>query len=423
MKILHLNDSDLDGGAAKAAYRLHQGLQTAGHQSNLLVRTKASANSAVLKQQDAVTKLGPLVSYLPLRLSKHKPTAQFSPQHSLPGLPNQILRRARLIAPDIVHLHWICNGYLTIESLRHFQQPITWTLHDMWPLTGGCHYSQQCTRYQQTCGNCPILTSTHSTDLSHNVWQRKAKAWRSLNLTLIAPSQWIARCAKHSSVLRHHRITVIPHGLDTTIYKPLNQAFARQALNLPPHKTLILFGASSGVTHDPRKGFLHLQAALQSIKSTGQYPQAEAVVFGTSKPSQPFDMGLPTHYLGKLHDDSTLALIYSAADVMVVPSQQETFGQTASEALACGIPVAAFDVTGLKDVVSHQQDGYLAQPFDSKELANGIMWILEDPERYRQMCAIARQKAAKEFSLSLQAKRHGELYKELLELKQSMSTC
>lgn len=415
MKILHLNDSDLDGGAAKAAYRLHQGLQTAGHQSHLLVRTKASANSSVLKQKNIATKLGPSISSLPLMLSKHRPIAQFSPQFSLPWMSNQALRCMQASTPDIVHLHWICNGYLAIESLRHFQQPLIWTLHDMWPLTGGCHYSQQCTRYTQTCGGCPLLNSTNPSDLSYSILQRKAKAWQPLNLTLIAPSQWIASCAQQSALFRRSRITIIPHGLDTTVYKPLDQAFARQVLNLPRHRPLILFGASSGVTTDARKGFEHLQAALKIIKTTGQCPQAEVIIFGISKPAQPLDTELPTHYLGKLHDDSTLALVYAAADVMVVPSQQETFGQTAAEALACGTPVAAFDVTGLKDVVDHQQDGYLARPFDNKDLARGIVWILKELDRYDQLRANARQKAVKEFSLSLQAERHCELYEALIE--------
>lgn len=328
-------------------------------------------------------------------------------------VPDVLAQRVRQFNPDIVHIHAICNGYLQIETLRQFQKPLVWTLHDMWPFTGGCHYNQDCDRYQESCGACPQLQSDRQQDLSHWVWKRKAKAWKGLNLTLVATTSWMAECARSSSLFKDLQIETIPLGLDTDKYKPHNRHFAREALNLPQDKHLVLFGAIGG-TSDRRKGFHLLQPALQRLSQSGWQDQIELVIFGASQPEPAIELGFKTHYVGRLHDDLSLTLVYSAADVMVVPSVQEAFGQTASEAQSCGTPVVAFNATGVKDVIDHQQTGYLATPFEVEDLAKGIVWVLEDQERHRQLQFQAREKGLRDFASETQASRYMSLYTKLI---------
>lgn len=411
MKILHLSTSDIEGGAARAAYRLHQGLQGAGVTSQMLVRAKISGDQTVVDSKALLTKLGPNLNNLPLKLYPTRDRTMFSPQL----FPDAIAPKVAQLNPDIIHLHWICNGFLQIDTLAKFNKPLVWTLHDMWPFTGGCHYTQGCDRYTDSCGACPQLESTRTSDLSHWVWQRKARYWKGLNLTIVSPSQWLADCARKSSLFKDVRIEVIPHGLDSKKYKPINQNVARELLNLPHEKQLVLFGAAGVATGDPRKGFHLLQSGLQTLKQRGWQDRIELVVFGASQPEQAIDLGFKVHYLGRLNDDISLALLYSGADVMVVPSIEEAFGQTASESLACGTPVVAFKATGLKDIIAHQQNGYLAKPFEVEDLALGIAWVLEDAERHQKLQISARTKAEQEFTLELQAQRYLTLLKKIVD--------
>lgn len=411
MKILHLSTSDIDGGAARAAYRLHKGLQSMEVSSQMLVRAKSSIDKSVIAEKTLMTKLGPPSSNLPLKLYSKRPKTRFAAQ----WFPDILAPKVSQINPDIVHIHWICNGFLQIETLSKFNKPLVWTLHDMWPFTGGCHYTEECDRYRDSCGACPQLKSNKNQDLSRWVLQRKKKAWKPINLTVISPSIWLADCAKSSSVFKDVRIEVIPHGLDLEKYKPIEMSIARSLFNLPLNKQLVLFGASPGTTGDFRKGFQFLQPALKSLSQSGWEDKIELVVFGDSQPEKPLDLGFKTHYLGQFHDDISLALVYSAVNVMVVPSIQEAFGQTASESLACGTPVVAFAATGLKDIVTHQQDGYLAKPFEIEDLAQGIVWVLEESYRYKTLRIQARKKAEQEFSFELQTKRHLSIYTELIK--------
>lgn len=409
MNPLIISTSDIDGGAARAAYRLHQSLQNNGTNSQMLVRAKFSAGKAVTGYKPTLAKLGPSLDQLPLQLYPHRQRKMYS----LQWFPDAIAAKVAQIAPDIINLHWCCNSYLRIETIAKFKQPIVWTLHDMWAFTGGCHYSEQCDRYTNSCGTCPQLDSSRNWDLSRWVWQRKRKAWQNLNLTIVTPSVWLAERAQASSLCKDLRVEVIPHGLDTENYKPIERQIARKLLNLPQDKQLILFGASSGAMNDQRKGFHLLYPALQNLSKSGWQQRLELVVFGASQPENPVDLGFNTRYLGRLHDDVTLALVYGAADVTIVPSMQEAYGQTASESIACGTPVVAFDVTGLKDIITHQQDGYLAKPFAVDDLARGIAWVLADSERHQKLSAIARSKAEQEFTLELQARRYLSLFTEL----------
>jgi glycosyltransferase involved in cell wall biosynthesis len=413
MKVVLINSSDSEGGAARAAYRLHQGLQGIGVSSQMLVKNKKSADPNVILSQKGIAnnfdKIISIISNSPLRLYPERNRGIFSPQ----WLPDSLAAKVAKIQPDIINLHWVCGGYMQVESVPKFNKPLVWTLHDMWAFTGGCHYSEECDRYTKSCGSCPQLHSSKDSDLSRWVWQRKAQAWKNLNLTLVTPSHWLAECAKSSSLLQEYPVNVIANGLDPEVYKPLNRLMLRESLNLPQNKQLVLFGAMQG-TGDRWKGFSLLVQALQSLSKSGWQDKIELLVFGSSQPENPIDVGFKTHYLGRLEDES-LAKVYAAADVMVVPSRYEAFGQTASEALACGTPVVAFDVTGLKDIVDKQQNGYLAKPYETEDLARGIAWVLEDPDRHQKLCRSARLKVEEKFTLQVQARAYKNLYEEILQ--------
>lgn len=410
MKVLHLSSFDRTGGAARAALRLHEGFQEIGVDSSMLVQFKSSQDSTVQVAENKVQ--ARVRSCLSSQLMRRFDCTQmFSPQ----WFPDAILSNVKTIAPDVINLNWVCNAFLQIETLPKLPQPLFWTLQDMWSFTGGCHYSQGCQRYEVACGQCPQLHSNKEDDLSRWIWQRKIKAWENLNLTIIAPSEWMAQCARASSIFKDKPVEVIPFGLDTEAYRPVDQDVARKELGLPPEsKKLVLFGALDA-TGDTRKGFHLLQSALKQLSVTDWSDQIELVVFGSSAPEEPVDLGFPIHYLGQLRDDASLRHAYAAADVMIAPSIEEAFGQTATESLACGTPVVVFANTGLADIVDHQQNGYIADYCNVDDLAKGIAWVLEDSDRHAALRQAARSKAEREYATEVQAHRYLSLFHEKLQ--------
>ncbi|NEP19109.1 MAG: glycosyltransferase [Leptolyngbya sp. SIO4C1] len=416
MKVLHLSTSDYSGGAARGAYWMHKALQQANVNSMMLVAEKSTADPSVIGSpgitgaQKIVNGIRQTVEYWPLKRYKQKQPGFFSSAI----FPSKLVKQVRDIDPDIINLHWVSMGLLRPEYLRQFGKPIVWTLRDMWGFTGGCHYAGACRRYEQQCGCCPLLGSAQESDLSRQTWQRKYRAWEQLPMTLVPISHWLADCARQSSLFKSKQIEVIPNAVDPEQYYPINKKVARDLLKLPQDKKLILFGAISP-TADKRKGFTYLAAALRQLSQCDRWQtQAEAVIFGTDRPARPLNLGLNTAFLGRLHDDTMLALAYSAADVMVVPSIQEAFGKTSIEAMACGTPVVSFDSTGLKDSVVHRQNGYRAQCFCSDDLAAGIMWVLEDDARWATLSRCARSTVTAQFTFKRQAQRYQAVYLRLL---------
>jgi glycosyltransferase involved in cell wall biosynthesis len=413
MKILMLSTFDARGGAAIAAHRLHTGLRNLGIDSRMLVQDKGGDDPFVTGPptplRRALSAFRPMFDSLPLRFYPERQRITFSSAM----LPDRISREIDKMNPLIVHLHWIAAGFLRIETLAKLGRPFVWTLHDSWTFTGGCHLPFDCLRYREDCGACPTLGSSRQQDLSHRIWKRKRKAWENLDLTVIAPSTWMAECARSSSLFRNTRIEVIPNGLDMNRFRPLDQGTARDFLSLPRDKKLILFGGVHAAS-DPNKGFHYLTEALGELSSRGWGEKADVLVFGSPEPEKDPGFGMKGHYLGHVHDDVTLSLLYSAADVFVAPSIQETLCNTVMEAAACGTPSVAFATSGLLDVIEHGKTGYLAKPFVPDDLARGIEWILTDNEQRRNLSAAARNKLVSEFALEQVARRHAEMYRGIL---------
>ena len=325
MIVLHLNKTDILGGAARAAYRLHLGLKSISVDSKMIVDDKISDDPSVHglvgKINKVRSRLLPFVNEIPLKFYNREGTPFYTGCIGRNIAKDELLRQT-----DVINLHWVAAGFLSIRNisrLARLGKPVVWTLHDMWAFTGGCHYSGKCERYVNSCGSCLQLNSDKDCDITRKVWTRKGRAYEGLNLTVVTPSRWLAECAKRSSLFSDVRVEVIPYGLNTSIFKPINKSTARSILNLPMNKKIILFGATSS-TSDKRKGFSFLHKAINNLsKIIGNLKDYYLLVFGAShsKNNETFPFGI--NYAGKFSDDVSLALLYSSADVFVAPSLED----------------------------------------------------------------------------------------------------
>ena len=407
-----LNTSDIQGGAARAVFRLHKALIGEGIDSYMLVQNKISDDYRVIelanyKLQKGMKILRPTIDQMPVKLYRNRRKLLFSP--AWVGA-NNIVKKINEISPDIVHLHWICGGMLKIEDLAKIKFPIVWSLHDMWAFTGGCHYDEGCEGYKRNCGCCKVLGSHKEEDLSRRIFRRKQRVFsKTDDMIIVGLSEWLYECSKSSTLLGTKGHVKLPNPIDTDVFKPFYKKVARELWNLPQDKKLVLFGAINA-TDDPRKGFRELIKALNKLS----WKNIEFMVFGSSKPQHLPEFKFKANYIGRLYDDVSLMTLYSACDVMIVPSKQEAFGQTAVEAMACGIPVVAFSHTGLLDIVDDRINGYLAKPFDTSDLARGIEWVLNS-KNYDVLCKNAREKVLREFDSKVVAKKYVELYEQILQ--------
>ena len=371
MKVIHLNSSDIGGGAARAAYRIHHALRDADIDSCMWVNKTTMVDWTIEGPSSKLAKGLALIrphSARPLvkMLNTTNPIL-----HSPAFLPSNWVKRLNSSDADVVHLHWIAGEMLSITDIRNIDKPVVWTLHDMWAFCGAEHYTEEFRwREGYHSGNRPAYESGF--DLNRWTWERKRQHWKK-PMQIVTPSRWLADCARESALMRGWPVTVIPNCLDTERWRPMEQTLARDLLGLPANVPLLMFGAIGG-GRDPRKGFDLLTAAIEYLR--GEAPGAEMVVFGQLAPRTPPDLGYPIHYTGHLHDDLSLRALYSAADALIVPSRQDNLPNIAVEAQACGTPVVAFDTGGLPDIIEHQRTGYLAEPFEAESLAQGIIWAL-----------------------------------------------
>ncbi|HOW36319.1 MAG TPA: glycosyltransferase family 4 protein [Candidatus Omnitrophota bacterium] len=419
MKILSVTTYDITGGAARAAYRLHQGLKLLGVDSRMLVQFKRSADPSVDGPSgiyaDLLDGIRSRLDRMPLwRYRNRRPEFW-----SLQWLSNDIVRQINRINPDIVHFHWIGRGFVPITALPKLHCPLVWTLHDMWGFTGGCHYDFECGRWHDQCGSCPQLKSKNENDQSRRTWLTKERAWKNINIHIVTPSGWMTNCARTSSLFQRMPAQTIPYGINTEIFQPTHKETARAKLNLPKDRTLIIFG-SDYRTSERRKGFHFLQPVLQSLANRGWKNSAIIGIFGPPAPSVTPDFGLKTFYLGRFSDEHKLSLVYSAGDIFLAPSIQDNLANTVVEALSCGTPCVAFNIGGMPDMIEHKTNGYLAKPFEIEDFSQGIEWILSDRGRHQSLCRNAREKILHGFTLELQAKAYLNLYTGLLKERSSL---
>lgn len=434
IRVLSVCTSDTHGGAARAANRIHQGVRSLGVDSRMFVKNKGSQDPNVHTLAEFVPN-NFMYNVLDWCANKVKNKIQHYYWNQYPNKDvnyKSDLRGTRLHGAlqsweyDVLHLHWINERFINIDELRKVHKPIVWTLHDSWPFCGVCHYFLNCEGYQYQCGNCPQLGSNNPNDLSHLVWQRKADVFKDLDLHIVSPSKWLADCALQSALFKGRDIRVVPNGLDTESFRPLaieeirliaerqqnavvGRVLREATQEKGPARPLILFGAMHAA-NDRIKGFASLLSALRMLDAQGF--NANLVVFGAEAQELPMQFkNIDVTFVGYIRDTAVLTALYTIADVMAVPSFSEVFGQTASEAMACATPVVAFRCTGIQDVVE-EGCGYLAEPYSSEDLANGIRYCIEHNSD-NVLGKNARKSVERRYAMEVVAKQYAELYRSL----------
>jgi len=408
MKVAHLSTYDIRGGAAKAAFRIHQALQLK-MESYMLVNTRESDDPFVRTvssgwQRIMVRALIKIDNQPARKIAKEKRLTFSNGFFSTPGQRDNLQE----LNADIVNLHWINDGLISIGGIRKIDRPIVWTMHDMWPFTGGCHYTIGCEHYKTHCGKCPQLKSTRTRDLSHYIFDRKEKLKGQINF--VAPSLWLKKCLSESALFSASPVHHIPYPIDTERFKPRSRDAVREIFGLPTDKKLILFGAVNGI-HDQRKGYSYLLSALDQLAQNTSVADTELVVFGSSAPQDALIKKYRIHYIGKLTDEISLSLLYSAADVFVAPSTEDNLPNTVIESLSCGVPVVAFRIGGMPDMIDHEKNGFLADPLSGESLAEGIRFVLDgDAAGFSEN---ARRKVITHYDPLIVAEQYLKLYQSL----------
>ncbi|HEY0147012.1 MAG TPA: glycosyltransferase [Methylovirgula sp.] len=405
--ILLVNAFQKQGGAARAAYRIFEGIKRFYPNAHYLTLFRDDARSDIsgVRRRSLLGWLADRLSAIesrPVRKYRSQREPRFTPAFWANPLRIPLAR----LKPRLVHLHWLGAGVASLDELARIDVPVIWTLHDAWPFTGGCHYTGTCDGYQRHCGTCPQLDSDEIGDLSHIVWQRKQRIYKKIAPVIVAPSHWLAEIAGQSSLLAGRRIEVIANGLDLTLFKPADRDRARAHFGLPAEETILLFGAHQ--LTDPRKGGDLLRAALDRI----DFP-CHLVTFGSGALSLASTKYVTVQAVAPVDDDAELALLYSAADVFVCPSREDNLPNMVAEALACATPCVAFEINGIPEMICHERNGFLAQPFAVDELVAGIRWVAQHPAPQALRDA-ARRKAVESFDRDKMAERYAALYSELL---------
>ncbi len=392
------------GGAGIACRRLEEALRRVGIEAYTLTAADVSSRWPFYAER---------LSFLPFERDS---TVRF--QFSLANFGTDLSTHPWVQQADVIHLHWINQGFLSLRGLRRIAQlgkPLVWTLHDMWAFTGGCHYTEGCERYVQSCGHCPMLRWPSLRDLSHRIWRSKQRLFPQ-QMHIITCSEWLSQCARRSSLLGRYAVEVIPNAIDTDLFAPLSpeqRCRFRRRFNIADEAVVVLF--SSVKVENPWKGFGHLVEALRHLRQWRPDLRLELVVMGKAQPETLRLLPCRTHALGALSQPHQMAEAYAAADLFVIPSLEENLPNTVMEALACGTPVAGFRTGGIPEMVEHGHSGYLAPRGDARALAEAIVWVAERADSLR---SAARNKAERCYTLEIVGQQHRACYERLLAATQ-----
>jgi len=413
VKVRILSTSNYRGGASIAASRLNRSIYHYGISLNSEMQVadyKKDINNFI--KPESHFKLGWYLGrkYIGTIIQKSQKSKN-KILHSSALLPSNIHKEINKCDADVINLHWVQEEFISIKSISLIKKPIVWTLHDLWPILGTEHYPKDFndTRYIDGYSKKNRLSGEKGVDLDLISWRLKKKFFIK-PIQIVCNSNWSANCVKSSSLMSSWPVAIIPNPIPTEIYKPWPKKIARNLFNLPLDKYLILFGAIGG-TDDNRKGWQYLKEALEKLGKNNN--NLHAIVFGQFEPKEKTKVGIPISYIGELNDDQSLAMLYSAVNVMVVPSIMETLCQTAQEAQSCGIPVVAFNCSGLVDVVENHETGYLAKPFESDDLSNGIEWVLKH-ENYNYLSIESRKRAVRLWNQKTITNKYKEIYNKVI---------
>jgi len=418
MKILLIGKHSTTGGAAIASSRLMKALKARGVDVKMLVQEGGAEDEGVYSTTRGWLKNRiNLLRFIFERLVflRHERSRSIRFLFSLANTGESIVRERQVMEADIIHLHWINAGFLSLKSLKELLKlgkPLVWTFHDMWPFTGGCHYALDCKGYTRECGHCPYLNKPGSRDLSHRIWKKKKKLFGNSQDTVITPSNWLGECVRESSMLSHWQLSTIHNPIDHEFYKPVEREEACANLGLDPSKKYILFGAAN--MKNMLKGFTYFLEATQIL--TDKYEKVsdtEILLFGKSGGEKEHSFSLPVREFAFVKSNRTMIDLYSVAHLFVIPSLQDNLPNTILESLFCGTPVVGFRTGGIPEMIIHRENGYLADYKSSADLAEGMAWGLT-AESYDRLSVRTRATALERFSKDLSVEKHIELYRNLI---------
>lgn len=415
MRVLIVNTSDRSGGAAVAANRLMMALNNHGVKVKMLVRDKISDSLTIV----ALPK-SPLLhwNFLWERFIIYC-RLHFSRKHlfeiDLANTGSDITRLPEFQEADVIHLHWINQGMLSLGTIRKILRsgkPVVWTMHDIWPATGLCHVTLGCRNFTSVCHQCRLLPGGGSdNDLSTSVWRKKERMLDGESIFFVACSRWLAGEAKASGLLKGQKITSIPNPIDTHIYKPGDRMEARRRLGLKEDRQYILF-ASQRATNE-NKGMDYL---IEACRQLHDLPQVTVLILGGHAEEVTPQLSLDAVPLGYVNDERRIVEIYQAADVFVLPSLSENLPNTIMEAMACGLPCVGFRVGGIPEEIDHKRNGYVAEYRNACDLANGIRWVLTSAKS-EELSRDCVRKVTQNYSQQSVALRYIDVYEQAMALK------
>ena len=378
MKILHVNFSDTGGGAAIAVKRLHESLIENGIDSTLLVCESFDATTNTINIKKTSEAVKNLFKKSISRNLKYLFKTNNKNTHSINLFPSKILKIINNFNADVVNLHWIGNETLSISDIKKIKSKIVWTMHDMWPFCGAEHYSEN-NRYIDGYNVSNRPSDETGIDLNRYIWKKKLKNFANVK-KIITTSDWINNCARQSYLFKDKSIKQIPLILDSNFWKPVNKKFSKEFFEINENEKLLVFGADNFIKNE-RKGFNFLNSLIMKLKENNNL---KLLLFGEKNQSK-IDQYIKSNELekkiinlGSIKDKFTLKLIYSAADVVMVPSLLESFGLVGYEAIHCGAPCVVFKNTGLSSIIDHKETGYVAKYKSEDDFLNGINWCLEN---------------------------------------------
>ena len=414
IKVLHLSHSDGKSGAGIAASRIHESfLNNQKYIESYLRVNRKFKNIPNTIYPKNIFKKGYIFAKL-IAERKLVNLINFNDYnfHSLSIFPSRINIEINNKNTDIVNLHWIQHEMISIEAIKRIKKPIIWTLHDAWPFLSTSHYPDMKIPKDSYDHNEKKYIYSFSQNIDEFCISRKLNAWK-MPLTIICPSTWLAESARKSKLMRNCDIFVIPNPLNTSIFRPIKKIYAREKLNIPSDEKVIAFGAIDGF-NDLRKGGDLLMKTLEEIDES--QINMTVIIFGNkNKFKIKKNSNLKIFYSGLIFNEDYLALIYSAADLMIVPSRQESFGQTASEAMSCGTPVIAYNYSGLIDIVDNNENGILIDPYDYSEMSKSIIQILNQKDKLIEFGENARKKALREWSYKIVSEKYKNIYMSLIK--------
>ena len=418
MKVLHLTYSDFKGGASRAVKRIHLSLLKSAIKSYLMVNlsnTFKSKNNIIVPDNYIIKFINLFRAALGSRLGLWLRDNNFSIQ-SMSIIPSNLHKFLNKSDYDLINLHWVGGEMISIEDIGKINKPIVWTLHDMWPFCGAEHFTFDDRWKSGYYSHNKKPQSTSFFDLNKFVWQRKLKSWKK-QMHIVGVSNWISQCAKDSMLMRNFPVTTINNTLDTNFWKPDDQNKSRKYFSLP-EKTKIFGYGSLGYKNSSLKG---KDLFLSSIKTLKHNKKNFAIfIIGDGNDFLEELDGIKIFKISRIDNDFEMKKFYNALDFIVLPSRLESFGQTASEAISCGKPVVCFNTTGLKDIILHGINGWLAEPFDINKLAKGIDFFLGlNDSNYKEYSKNCRRTAVKKFSYEVISKQYINLYSEIVNLKQN----